>query len=347
MKLFKRVGEQFKEVARQRFSDEHFESHLEELLEKNPQLIGELMIIGRQVKTARGERIDLVALDQAGDVVIIELKRGPAHREIVSQINSYLTTARKWRYDDLEKLSDGEISIERKLAKRFQEHFKLRVIPDFNKCQRGIIVAEDIDEETLECLANLRSPIIAIEFSHFPGDQNEEYILMGVKSDTATSEIKPLAKASRQCKEKLREYDELLASIDARVRSLLPEELRDVKSTFGHWENEQNRRFHWGHTDIHVGVDIERTSSGDAVSVYFCNYKKDPAVSSNLLENWEKIRTALRLADGSINFKDQQCPIDEPVGNIGPVAQELVIKHSAERAVAFLKVLKPILREQL
>jgi hypothetical protein len=346
MKLFRRVGERFQEVARQRFSDQHFESHLEDLLEKNPQLIGDLMIVGRQVKTARGERIDLVALDRTGDVVIVELKRGPAHREIVSQINSYLTTARKWRYDDLERILEGGISIERKLAKRFQEHYKVRDVPEFNKYQRGVIVAEEIDEETLDCLANLRSPIVAIEFSHFPGD--EEYILMGVKSETTAPEVASLAtKPARQRKEKLRDYDEFLVSVDARVRELLPKEMSGVKSTAGHWDREQNRRFHWGHTDVHVGVYVERTSAGDDLSVYFCNHRKEPSIITAISKNLKQIRTSLKLTDESINLKDPQCPLDESLGRIDRTSLFAQVDRSAERAAAFLRVLKPLLGESL
>ena len=186
MKLFKkRDGTKFEEVARQDFSDEHFERHLEDLIEQNPHLLGDLLIIGRQVKTDRAERIDLLALDCEGNVVIVELKRGPAPREIISQINSYLTTARKWRYDDLERIAGegSSNSVERVLAKKFQQHFKCDRLPaSFNRRQKGIIVAEEIDQATMEGLSNLRSPITAIELSHFPNTSGDEYLLLSVKS---------------------------------------------------------------------------------------------------------------------------------------------------------------------
>lgn len=64
--LFKRTGTSFKEAARQSFGDEHFERDLEDWIHSSPNLIGDLLIVGRQVQTSRSERIDLLALDRDG-----------------------------------------------------------------------------------------------------------------------------------------------------------------------------------------------------------------------------------------------------------------------------------------
>ena len=356
MKLFKRVGAKFQEVAQQEFSDEHFERHLEDMIEQNPNLLGDLLIIGRQVKTDRIERIDLVALDREGDVVIVELKRGPAHREIVSQINSYLTTARKWRYDDLERISgDGASgSVERVLAKKFQQHFKCDRLPaPFNSQQKGIIVAEEIDEATMEDLSNLRSAVTAIEFSHFPGKDGDEYLLLNDKS-APRSDGQIMARqpgyrdAPRGGKSKLREYDGFLQQVADQVKNLLPDGLKEVKTTYGHWPDDQNRRFHWGGKNVHVGVIVERRKDGDSVCVYFYAYRKeDPRITVILKDNKDLLKKKLSLNDSELSFDDPENPINKYIGKVTASNAAALVGPASGLAAKYLQVLKPMLGELL
>jgi RecB family endonuclease NucS len=44
-----------------------------------------LLVIGRQVETDFGGIIDLLCLDHAGDIVVVELKRDKTPREITAQ----------------------------------------------------------------------------------------------------------------------------------------------------------------------------------------------------------------------------------------------------------------------
>ena len=47
------------------------------------------MVIGRQVPTEFGGRIDLLAIDSAGALTILELKRDRTPREVVAQLIDY------------------------------------------------------------------------------------------------------------------------------------------------------------------------------------------------------------------------------------------------------------------
>ncbi|MEM4362701.1 MAG: endonuclease NucS, partial [Candidatus Caldarchaeum sp.] len=75
------------EILRDRLG---FEERLEEWLENNISIISDdLLVIGRQVKTAFGKYIDLLCIKRNGDLVIVELKRGEAPKEAIAQILEY------------------------------------------------------------------------------------------------------------------------------------------------------------------------------------------------------------------------------------------------------------------
>jgi Holliday junction resolvase-like predicted endonuclease len=66
------------------------EEHLEDWLETSPELLQPgFTIIGRQLAVAAG-RVDLLALDPAGRLAIIEIKRGTLYRETVAQGLDYV-----------------------------------------------------------------------------------------------------------------------------------------------------------------------------------------------------------------------------------------------------------------
>src|SRR3954454_21758939 len=51
--------------------------------------LGDLLVVGRQVITAFGKRIDLLAIDAQGDLQILELKKDRTPREVVAQALEY------------------------------------------------------------------------------------------------------------------------------------------------------------------------------------------------------------------------------------------------------------------
>src|SRR5262249_51805345 len=66
------------------------EARLEEWLARDSSILSDdLLVIGRQVATAFGGFIDLLCIDRAGDLVIVELKRDKTPREITAQTLDY------------------------------------------------------------------------------------------------------------------------------------------------------------------------------------------------------------------------------------------------------------------
>jgi RecB family endonuclease NucS len=66
------------------------ESRLEDILDREIGIANsEWMIVGRQVITPHGGRVDLLAIDRDGNLVILELKRSHMARDIVTQVLDY------------------------------------------------------------------------------------------------------------------------------------------------------------------------------------------------------------------------------------------------------------------
>ena len=98
------------------------EMALEELLVKNPEMLGSgLKLVGRQTPT-QGGWLDLLAVDPDGRLVVYELKRGTLTRDAVTQVLDYAS--------DLDALSTSELA--EHIAKRSGSD-GIQVIDDFEQ----------------------------------------------------------------------------------------------------------------------------------------------------------------------------------------------------------------------
>jgi len=70
------------------------EEELEDYLARNPQLLGDVVILARQTRSgSRRDIPDLLAVDADNNVGIIELKRGRASEEVIPQVMRYAVWA--------------------------------------------------------------------------------------------------------------------------------------------------------------------------------------------------------------------------------------------------------------
>lgn len=162
------------------------ESRLEDILERDLTILGldVLLLIGRQVITALGKRIDLLAMDVNGDLYAIELKRGRTPREVVAQTIDYGYWLR-----DLD--SDGVLDVFDKhnsgtsFYQAFRDRFDQEPPDEYNENHHLIIVASELDASTeriVDYVSDYGAPINVVFFQHFH-DGDREYLARSWLSD--------------------------------------------------------------------------------------------------------------------------------------------------------------------
>lgn len=120
------------------------ERMIEDWVASDPGLLGlDAMIIGRQVRTAAGGIIDLLALDRAGALVIIELKKDKTPREIVAQVLDYAAWVRGLTTPEIHDLAEHHTG--KRLGTAYREHFDEAIPEQLNAAHSMLIVASELD----------------------------------------------------------------------------------------------------------------------------------------------------------------------------------------------------------
>ena len=122
---------------------------LEAWIASNPSIIGQdLVVIGRQVQTFSGP-LDLLAIDRAGNLVVVELKRDKLPREALAQAIDYASDLSSW---SVERVSEACMKYSGKsLEECISEGFPEENIENLNinASQRVLLVGFGI-ESSLE-----------------------------------------------------------------------------------------------------------------------------------------------------------------------------------------------------
>jgi len=190
-----RIDQQLAAVPHQPMDKEH---RLESLIEKNIALIApHLMVIGRQVPTSFGKFVDLLAIDVAGNVAVIELKRDQTPREVVAQALDYGSWVHTLQSEDiaaiwkqyLEKMHPDEKGVA--LDQAFCKRFGVKAMPDeLNGEHELIIVAGALDESTERIVGYLAGyhgvNVNAVLFRVFK-DEEREYLTRAWLRDPSSS----------------------------------------------------------------------------------------------------------------------------------------------------------------
>ena len=147
------------------------ESQLENYIESDPSMLGEgLLIVGRQVPTAHGGFIDLLAVDDSGNVHVIELKRDKTPRDVTAQTIDYASWVSTLGHSDITEIFavyKPGVPFEEAFAEQFGE----APPEELNAAQVFTIVAASVDSATERIVRFLNEsfgvPINVVFFRHF------------------------------------------------------------------------------------------------------------------------------------------------------------------------------------
>lgn len=99
------------------------EKNLEDWIREDSSILGmEVLLIGQQVITEFGGRIDLLGIDRQGDLIIFELKRDLTPRDVVAQVIDYAAWVKNLTYNELNALSTDFLG--KNLTTAFKSYFE-------------------------------------------------------------------------------------------------------------------------------------------------------------------------------------------------------------------------------
>jgi hypothetical protein len=155
------------------------EAAIEEWLAADPSILGlELMIIGRQVETAHGGRIDLLGLDTDGAVWIVECKRDRTPREIIAQVLDYASWVRLLTDRDIHDIAASYLK--QPLPVAFEKWSGESLPEQLNTTHHMVVVATAFDEASrriVEYLSDEHGVSINAAFFRFFDDDGGQGFL--------------------------------------------------------------------------------------------------------------------------------------------------------------------------
>lgn len=176
-----RVDEQTTKLEPSRLAQE---AHLEKAIENDIGLIdSNLLLIGRQVATDYGKKIDLLAINTDGDLVVIEIKRDRTPREIVAQTLDYASWILRLSYDEITEIHGAYVQHRglppTPFEEAFEEAFGTNPPDTLNEKHKLLIVASELDDATERIISYLANPYgvpINVAFFRYFHDAGRDYL---------------------------------------------------------------------------------------------------------------------------------------------------------------------------
>ena len=148
------------------------EKDLHEFLKRDPSLLGErLLVIGSEVTTPFGPRLDLLAIDADGNLNLLELKRDKTPREVVAQVLDYGSWVSTLSRDDIIDIATKHL--DQPFEAAFEDVFGSAPPDELNGDLSLTIVAAELDASSERIVNYLRGfgvPVNAVFFSYLEDD---------------------------------------------------------------------------------------------------------------------------------------------------------------------------------
>lgn len=149
------------------------EKDLHEFLKRDPSLLGErLLVIGSEVITPYGARLDLLAIDADGNLHVLELKRDKTPREVVAQVLEYGAWVTDISRDEIIDIAGRHL--DQPFEAAFEEVFDSAPPDELNGGDLHLtIVAAELDASSERIVTYLRGfdvPVNAVFFSYLEDD---------------------------------------------------------------------------------------------------------------------------------------------------------------------------------
>ena len=186
------------------FSSMDRESKLEEALTKDISILSPgLMLLGRQIPTAFGKFIDMLAIDAEGNLSVIELKRNQTPRDVVGQLLDYASWVQDLSYDEISEIY-GKHHSGKELEVAFADFFGTNPPAQLNQGHELIIVASDLDSSTERIIGYLSDnygvPVNAVFFRYFE-DDGKQYLVRTWLVDPSKAETRTSTKGKKKTRE--------------------------------------------------------------------------------------------------------------------------------------------------
>lgn len=160
------------------------EDELEELVMRDSSVLGEpLLIIGRQVHTAHGGRIDLLGLDETARLHVLELKRDQTPRDVVAQTLDYTSWASALGHADLTEIYSQFANkyqlADTALEVAFDEAFGIPLPDQMNASHQMTVMASSPDSATeriVRFLAETYGVAINMVYFRYFEDDGRRYL---------------------------------------------------------------------------------------------------------------------------------------------------------------------------
>ena len=162
--------------------DLDYEKTIHKWIENDISLIGSnLVLIGSKVITDHGKELDLLAVDDEGDLVVIELKKDKTTREVVSQVLDYVAYVNLLTEEEINKIVSKKYP-DKTIQDLYNDKFGNYEEIEINENQKILVVGTSIDNITERVIKYLSSRLVNINattFSYFR-DGRDEYITRNV-----------------------------------------------------------------------------------------------------------------------------------------------------------------------